>query len=918
MMGGMIGPLLIAVALVPGVQSGKQAPAAVQRCEALLKNKPGSDEISLCYYLQARDADTRAKALVEVQRLEEKFPHEYYLNLARAYMLRQESPLKAIAAYAEAAQKFQRVHDHTGHALCRVGRLAIFNNLGRLEDLRNELLLLDAFVDQVPNETWRVYAQAKMLRFRASFNIDIGESYHRVSKIAWPNSRNDSWWAQAELLDVRGIIALKLLDLKSAERDFLQLRELASKKGDKVKAALAWGHLAQLSYTRVELFSEHEELERAQKRFEVAIASAKSLGFYNAHSTFGAKYAALLSGIQGQAQKGVQVLKEDCIEPSEKEGNLESRGVCLAYRSQLLASSNPRAAMKDAMEAIELLATSKNQERRILGWRQLMRRSWELNPGNASKRLAMTVLETIETLRELQNDYVTRRQVFASWTTDHHWVASQFMMSGSEDPTALSSAFEVMERARARVLLDVMQGQAPGSVSLEAQEATLSTLELQSLAWVRSLGRSDTIETSASSFLGQPPDSERFVHLNEIQSLLGTDEAMLSYQTGLGHGIDGEPLGGSWVLVITRESVQALKLSADRAALEPKVRFFRDLVRQRTSSLDNGARVLRGLVLDPATAVLPNHIRSLVVLPDGPLHGLSFSAVDDHYAYSVAPSATFWAKSRQSSPDLQELKGVSLVNPIRKNPISLRTREQVGDPERVRGAPMSTPLPHSQYEVESIQRYLPGRISFLTKDKATKRNFSRLWKEHDNFIHLTAHSVVDTADPGKSALVLVEDEAGNGLLTTKEIAERKMDNGFVVLGGCSTGWGATVPGEGILSIAQAFQHAGARAVVASQWPVRDDESAIFFDYFYRALGDGHSVGEGLRFAQNKMKARNFPLSAYTGFMVLGDSRLRIASSPNAGVSLRETYWQVETFVLVGLVLLFGIGGVSIILKAKNR
>ena len=58
----------------------------------------------------------------------------------------------------------------------------------------------------------------------------------------------------------------------------------------------------------------------------------------------------------------------------------------------------------------------------------------------------------------------------------------------------------------------------------------------------------------------------------------------------------------------------------------------------------------------------------------------------------------------------------------------------------------------------------------------------------------------------------------------------------MVLSACSTNTGTVLRGEGVMSLARAFFQAGAHTVVASLWPLRDDEAAIFFDRFYDHLG----------------------------------------------------------------------------------
>jgi hypothetical protein len=77
-------------------------------------------------------------------------------------------------------------------------------------------------------------------------------------------------------------------------------------------------------------------------------------------------------------------------------------------------------------------------------------------------------------------------------------------------------------------------------------------------------------------------------------------------------------------------------------------------------------------------------------------------------------------------------------------------------------------------------------------------------------------------------------------------------------------------GEGVLSLARAFFQAGSPAIVASLWPLRDDEAARVFDAFYRHLARGSSLGAALRSAQREAMAAGEPTDAWAGLQVFGD------------------------------------------------
>lgn len=276
-------------------------------------------------------------------------------------------------------------------------------------------------------------------------------------------------------------------------------------------------------------------------------------------------------------------------------------------------------------------------------------------------------------------------------------------------------------------------------------------------------------------------------------------------------------------------------------------------------------RQLHRECLEPLEAVIPDHCKQLVFVPDGILHGIPFAALrqeDGRFLCEVHELGVVATSGRdlmvdRPARDLQDhpwlLAGVS------EFPSTVRRVDSPLDGVLRNPAP----LPGSRDELHRLARLAPPGsrtvIECRENDLRRQTRSPRVW-------HMSSHSFfLDAPEtPGApfdfdrsadrlfaSGILLHRAAEGEGaalrtspdddLLFPSEIAALPLsETRLTTLSSCLSGAGTAVGGEGLLGLQRALVMAGCREVVSALWPVPDDSSPEFMDHFYQgALATGH-------------------------------------------------------------------------------
>jgi len=352
----------------------------------------------------------------------------------------------------------------------------------------------------------------------------------------------------------------------------------------------------------------------------------------------------------------------------------------------------------------------------------------------------------------------------------------------------------------------------------------------------------------------------RTITSSDAAKLLGPGCAALSYSVGTDHTL---------LFILTADgAVKVHRIPAGEEKLARAVSLFRGLIQKKPDSperfkvLKEASRGLAKLLIEPAEP-LPSGITSLLILPDGPLNLLPFSALSSSSGGSTFLCERFNLAVEPSLSVLQELRRAAEPMGSSRRLVALACPNALTGDSAVpalRGAEAEKlpSIPGTLEEVRTIVRTWGPSSLVLTEGEATEGRLLGA-APSAGLLHIAAHVILDTVHPLDSAIVLERDsdpEGENGLLQGWEIMESmRLPSGLVTLSGCETGLGRMLDGEGLIGLTRAFEYSGARAVLSSLWRIDDQSTAFLMGRFYAHLAQGVQTGSAFRRARNDLLHR---------------------------------------------------------------
>ncbi|MBL8709487.1 MAG: CHAT domain-containing protein [Rhodospirillaceae bacterium] len=202
---------------------------------------------------------------------------------------------------------------------------------------------------------------------------------------------------------------------------------------------------------------------------------------------------------------------------------------------------------------------------------------------------------------------------------------------------------------------------------------------------------------------------------------------------------------------------------------------------------------------------------------------------------------------------------------VRSAPIELRAtmRERMRAVSRIADLP---PLPDTAREVSEIAAILGADPagSVFTGAAANEAQVKSMNLAQRRILVFATHGLLPNDLPGLSqpALALSDPLAsrseGDGLLTMGEILDLKLDADWVLLSACNTAAGESAGADSLTGLGRAFFYAGARAILASNWPVETVSARLLTTGVFQRQRDDPRLSKAMALQQSMLALMDGP------------------------------------------------------------
>ncbi|MEM9361460.1 MAG: CHAT domain-containing tetratricopeptide repeat protein [Bacteroidota bacterium] len=283
------------------------------------------------------------------------------------------------------------------------------------------------------------------------------------------------------------------------------------------------------------------------------------------------------------------------------------------------------------------------------------------------------------------------------------------------------------------------------------------------------------------------------------------------------------------------------------------------------------SRLLFEKTLQEGLQELDGNINRLSIIPDGPLHMVSFEALSNgnnfvinDYAVSYAYAAALLNQENEMGQKPQwEYVGFGAEYSQRLNEKLKATKHFFGDE-------LLGQLTMSKKEIEDAAAIFKG-VTFVNEEASLSNFFSHASKA--KIIHLSLHGLVDFDDPHRSA-VIFDDSEEDYLLSPQDLYKNRLNAELVLLSACHSASGKIYQGEGVQGMSKAFLLGGAQNILSSLWNATETSSLLLTNSFLKNIKTGEATDIALQKAKLNYLETATPSQRHpyywANFIILGE------------------------------------------------
>ncbi|NJL29923.1 MAG: molybdopterin-dependent oxidoreductase, partial [Thermoanaerobaculia bacterium] len=461
------------------------------------------------------------------------YPKNACLNFALGRLEKLLGSDAAAQHFETAAEIYSQSAMASGEVYSRLGLSDSLSEAGEREAALIQVELAEAAARRFEN----TYLTAEVLVRRARLWIKEGARLERVESalrevdgLVLPEGHSS---LQRDTLLSLGEVLHQLGRFDEAEACYRRAIEVTQRKNRHGKAdaygeAAAWQNLAMVSAARP---PEPPSIRRTITLFQKALDLAANAGQRGAESDVRRWLGRLVGGEEGRRE-----IERSIAIAREIDDQFQLRLGLSALGAELVETDLMES--RERMEQARALALEAGApDLPIYGWADRLKVVWASAAPSEAIAESLEELETIEKVRQLQTDSLTRARIFSVWADAYSWLAGRLLETRPAASDAdLDLAFELLERRHARVLLE----------SAGAQSGS----------------------------------DREFARLVEVRTALAENEAMLFFQQAYERDIFGDFAGGSWLLVITRGGMRVIP-TLEPLKVDPMMPTFVSLFARR-------------------------------------------------------------------------------------------------------------------------------------------------------------------------------------------------------------------------------------------------------------------------------------------------------------------------------------------------